>query len=225
MLLLFERSQSLMNRTLSMKVSSVIEERETRDERWEREREEVIGEKKRGEGRANEKGVHLYTVFSARANYRGDKEMEDFMLTLLHVKYDFTGMSYHLFIQKFNHLIHQLNVYKIDTCVIHIYIQLILFFFFHFYLGDGPIQEGDPIVDTSLFELNGSPTKLSNFIVSKDRPLVVFAGKPSLLLPSLCPLPSLLLLSLRSSSSSSFFPKFIIIFILFCVIYFASACG
>lgn len=73
----------------------------------------------------------LDEVFSARAMFTGDKDMEDFMSTLLHVKYDFTG--------------------------------------------DGPIQEGDDMVDAQLFDLNGEPRKLSQF-VNTNRPLVVFAG-------------------------------------------------
>jgi len=75
----------------------------------------------------------LDEVFSARATYKGDKDMEEFMANLLHVKYDFTG--------------------------------------------DGPIQEGDDIVDVALCELNGNSTKLSTFLIaSNNRPLVVFAG-------------------------------------------------
>lgn len=42
--------------------------------------------------------------------------------------------------------------------------------------GDGPIQEGDHLVDVELFGFNGSSKKLSQF-VNNSRPLVVFAGK------------------------------------------------
>ena len=54
---------------------------------------------------------------------------------------------------------------------------LYTFFSYNTLTGDGPIQEGDPVVDATLFHLNGSPSKLSNFI-SSNRPLVVFAGNP-----------------------------------------------
>lgn len=42
--------------------------------------------------------------------------------------------------------------------------------------GDGPIQEGDHLVDVELFGFNGSSKKLSQF-VNNSRPLVVFAGR------------------------------------------------
>eukprot|EP00026_Physarum_polycephalum_P009649 Phypoly_transcript_09778.p1 GENE.Phypoly_transcript_09778~~Phypoly_transcript_09778.p1 ORF type:complete len:160 (+),score=25.58 Phypoly_transcript_09778:188-667(+) len=80
----------------------------------------------------SDKEKALEEVFSVRAIYKGDKEMEEFMSSLIHVKYDLTG--------------------------------------------DGPIQQGDPMVDASLFGLDGSPTKLSSFLAPNNRPLVVIAG-------------------------------------------------